>query len=82
MSDEKVEVTEELQKRFLCNDRDHPLTWDEWQALHDFYYDLERKLALLGRDFYLAKKEADRRLSKVHFIKEQMQQRDKKLAGK
>ena len=76
--EEGVEVTSELNTRFLCNDPEKPLSWAEWEALKKFYGDLEKATRVLGRDFYLVKKEVDRRLVKLNFIKEQMKAREKK----
>ena len=77
-AEEKPRVTAELNRRFLCNDADEPITWPEWHALKEFYDDLERKVCVLGRDFYLVKVELDRRLIKLRFIAEQMKEKDKK----
>ena len=79
--EETPRVTAELNTRFLCNDPEKPLSWAEFEALRQFYFDLECKLSLLGRDFYLAHMEAQRRLTKLQFIKEQMKQREGKKRG-
>ncbi len=71
-------VNPELNTRFLCNDPEKPLTWEEFDALWEFYFDLECKLSVLGRDFYLALKEVQRRMTKLNFTKDQMKQREKK----
>ncbi len=66
----KVEVDQELIRRFHTNDGDNPLTMEELERLHDFYYEIERRVILLGRDFYLAKKELDRCLLRVRWLKD------------
>ena len=67
---DKLDVNQELIRRFLTNDADHPLTEEELDRLHDFYFEIERRVCLLGRDFYLAKKELDRCLLRVRWLKD------------
>lgn len=68
----QVEVDIELIRRFRANDADRPLTEEELERLHDFYYEIERRINLLGPDFYLAKKELDRMLLRVRWLKDSL----------
>lgn len=67
-----LEVDQALIRRFHTNDADHPLTREELDQLHDFYFEIERRVCILGRDFYLAKKELDRCLLRVQWLKNAM----------
>ena len=69
-------ITPELNRRFLANDNDHPLSEEDLERVEKFYTRLEQMVNLLGRDFYLFKQEMDRRLLKVRYQKEQRKQNE------
>lgn len=68
MTMEKITIDKALLTRFRTNDADHPLTMEELKTLHDFYFEIERRVNILGPDFYLAKKELDRCLVRVRWL--------------
>ena len=63
-------VDDALNRRFMANDADQPLSDDELDRVHTFYYNLERMLVVLGRDFYLARNEVVRRLTKARWMRD------------
>lgn len=67
-------ITPELNQRFLAHDNDRPLSEEELERVEKFYTKLEQMVNLLGRDFYLFKKEMDRRLLKVRYQKDHRKQ--------
>lgn len=67
-------ITPELNERFLAHDNDNPLSDEELERVGNFYRQLEQMINLLGRDFFLVKKEVDRRLLKVRYQKDHRKQ--------
>lgn len=55
----------DLIKRFIMNDPEKPLSNDELDLIGQFYYNLETMLCVLGPDFYLARQEVIRRLTRA-----------------
>lgn len=58
-------MTSDLIKRFIMNDPENPLSDDELDRIGQFYYNLETMLGVLGPDFYLARQEVIRRLTRA-----------------
>jgi len=64
-------MTPDLIMRFIMNDPDTPLTDDELDRVGQFYYNLETMLSVLGRDFYLARQEVIRRLTRARQLSDE-----------
>ena len=64
-------MTPDLIKRFIMNDPDEPLTNDELDQVGHFYYNLETMLSVLGPDFYLARQEVIRRLTRARQLSDE-----------
>ena len=64
-------MTPYLIKRFIMNDRETPLSDDELDRVGQFYYNLETMLSALGPDFYLARQEVIRRLTRARQLTEE-----------
>lgn len=76
--EENTKVTDDLLKRLSYNDPEKPITDQELEDLWNFHYDLEWKLRLLGRDFYLVLREAQRRLIRLRQLREERDESDQR----